>query len=84
MADSQDKQPKTIDAQEFYKTHPRPIVLHFQPKAYRVLHEPEDLRRWETSLREEVGLKNLDVKVIAGGVCDTITYDNTADACDID
>ena len=37
-----------------------PIVLMLQPTEFEVLREPEELLRWEKTLTDRFGLRNVD------------------------
>jgi hypothetical protein len=45
-----------MEAAEFLKRHPEPLILRFQPQKFRVIEDSEKLKEWEIALRERVGL----------------------------
>jgi hypothetical protein len=47
---------RQIPAKEYLKSHPQPVILHFQPRAFVAMETPEQLREWEKLVREHVGL----------------------------
>lgn len=66
---------KDLSEKEFYSGYPRPLILHFQPTSFKILEDPEDLRKWESLLIENVGLRGIVRENIAqeifanGGTC---------------
>jgi hypothetical protein len=49
---------KPIPAADFLKTK-RPVLLTAQPTHFTLLQDPEDLRKWESALKEQVGLSHI-------------------------
>lgn len=78
---------KTIDAKEFTRKYPQPVVLDFQPETFSLLEDPEDLRRWERDLAQHVGISSALDKRIAedlvanGGTC---CESGSTNDCDVD
>ncbi|MBY5811795.1 hypothetical protein [Rhizobium leguminosarum] len=46
-----------IPAEEFVKKHPKPTLLAVQPKTFKVLTDPDDLKAWEKMLSDKANLK---------------------------
>jgi hypothetical protein len=72
-----------VPAEKFYKDHPRPVVLFYQPESFAVLKDPADLRKWEANMREKVGLSPFQVGAQTETPCETCSA-GCSDACDTD
>ena len=80
---------RVIPAKEFLKQHPQPVILNFQATGFVAIEARDELRRWEATVRDQVGLP---VAVPSGSgssgtTCDTIcslTEGNVVDDCDTD
>jgi len=61
--------------EKFVSRFPKPIIFNFQPSSFKIMDDPEDLRLWESSMVENVGLRGIVGKRIAdeihanGGTC---------------
>jgi hypothetical protein len=60
----------------------QPVVFHFQPKEFRVLKTPEELREWERLMKDAVGFQG-DIKNLAA-TCTECTSGGVKDDCDQD
>ncbi|MBJ9897859.1 hypothetical protein [Burkholderia cenocepacia] len=60
-----------------------PVVFHFQPKGYRVLTTPDELKEWERMMRENVGL-TADISNISGSLTQSMCNQPDYDDCDND
>jgi hypothetical protein len=64
-----------IPSEKFTTRYPQPLILNFQPRSFKILKGPEDLRLWESLMIERVGLRGIVGKNIAeeihanGGTC---------------
>lgn len=64
-----------IPAEKFSARYSQPLIMNFQPTSFKILDDPEDLRKWESLLIENVGLRGIVGKGIAdeihanGGTC---------------
>ena len=57
-----------------------PVVFHFQPKNFKVMETPEELKKWEKWMKDEVGLKS-ELSNLSGS-CTECTCNG--DSCDCD
>ncbi len=47
---------KLIKAEKYFAKHPNPVILQFQPEHVEVYKTPKELAKWESLVRERVGL----------------------------
>lgn len=59
-----------------------PVIFHFQPTDFRELSSPEELKRWESAMKERVGFK-ADFSNLSGTCCESVCSGNPDD-CDSD
>ena len=59
-----------------------PVILHFQPKDYRLFQTPAELKEWEKLMREEVGFR-ADISNLSG-TCTECSCAGSTDDCDQD
>jgi hypothetical protein len=59
-----------------------PVIFAFQPKSFRVMRTPEELREFERMMKEEVGL-SADLANLAG-TCTESSTGGQSDDCDQD
>jgi hypothetical protein len=78
----------SIPAEDFHRKYPRPVLFTSQPREFKVLDDPADLREWEQMLANEVGLKSASRVRLAdeihasGGTC--CESGNPSNDCDED
>jgi hypothetical protein len=60
----------------------QPVVLHFQPKDFKVFSTPEELKQWERMMKDEVGFK-VDMSNLSG-TCSECSCAGSTDDCDVD
>jgi hypothetical protein len=46
-----------MSSADFHAKYGKPILLAAQPDTFRVLTDPDDLRKWEAMLAQSLGLK---------------------------
>lgn len=75
----------SIDAGEFRKRYPQPIVLGFQPTRFEIAESPEALKEYESNLTQMVGLRvdGIADLIHATGTCTTSCCPD-CDDCDMD
>jgi hypothetical protein len=59
-----------------------PVIFHFQPTDIKELSSPEELRRWEESMKSKVGFK-AELSNLSGTCCESYCA-GSADDCDSD
>ncbi len=45
-----------VEASAFLKDHPLPVIMNFRVTGFRQVDTPDELRRWEATVRDQVGL----------------------------
>lgn len=78
---------ESIPADRFLAEHPQPVVLHFQPKEFSILTDPEDLREWESLLVERTGVDAKVGEALRGALGNnggTCCESGSTDDCDVD
>ena len=74
---------KRMSVEDFRKDHPRAVVFDQQPTEFEIMETPEELKKWEEQLLDELGLSSL--KGIGGKCTATACYclgRKGADDCD--
>ena len=59
-----------------------PVIFHYQPTDVKQLSSPEDLKRWEETMKSKVGFK-ADFSNLSGTCCESYCG-GSADDCDAD